>query len=280
MRIAYFIMAHHKPELLVRMLNAIYEEDNIYLIHVDSSANDELLDLVSNLELSNSNIKLLPSRFLMWGGWSLVHVELEAIKYLLNIDSKWEYYINLSGQDFPLVTQPKIKEFLKASGGKNFITIDDSEIKRLRKGQSKYFIEDAGKMLALGDRKPFEEYFSPNIKPYHGSQWRIITREFADYSANSYLSYEMQDYYRYTLTPDEQFFQTLIMASPYKDMVDKRNMRCIRMETKNEETAHAAVLTMSDLGGLFNSAGLFARKFDDTVDDEVIKAIELLLNMS
>jgi len=37
-----------------------------------------------------------------WGGYSLVDAELRGIKELLKMSLKWEFFINLSGQDFPL----------------------------------------------------------------------------------------------------------------------------------------------------------------------------------
>lgn len=278
MRIAYFIMAHHKPSMLLRLINAIYSEDNIYLIHVDSGADQELHELVWNLQQSNSNIRILPSRFLSWGGWSLVQVELDAITYLLNWNLEWTYYINLSGQDFPLVDQRNLQEFLLNSTS-NYLIAKPMNLYPIQKKHrlSHYRIEDFDTIMDMGERKPFEEYFASHIEPYYGSQWKMITRSFAQYCVSSYLSFEMQDYFRYTFIPDEAFFQTLLLNSEFKLTHVNNNYRYIQMQPYEEVFKRPIVLKSSHLLSIFQSEALFARKFDEEVDSLILDMIESAL---
>ncbi|MEF2968079.1 beta-1,6-N-acetylglucosaminyltransferase [Paenibacillus sp. M1] len=281
MKIAYFIMAHHKPNMLLRLLNAVYAEDNIYLIHIDSGADAELHQLAYNLSDSNPNIRILPPRFLSWGGWSLVQAELDAMTYLLNWDMEWDYYINLSGQDFPLVKQQQVKDFLSKSIGSNYLRSKPTRSvpKQLELTQNHYHVEDCGKILNMGKRKPFEEYFAPHIEPHYGSQWKMITRSFAEYATTSYLSFDMQDYFRYTLIPDEAFFQTLILNSDFKTTHINNYHRFINMEEYEHALYRPAIITMDYLYSLFNSDALFARKFDESVDSKVLDFIEHTLGI-
>jgi len=277
MSVAYFIMAHHKPSMLLRMMNAIYSEENIYLIHIDSRADDEMLNLARNLQCSNDNIHLLPSRFLNWGGWSLVQAELDAIRYLLNWNPNWTHLINLSGQDFPLVRQNQVISFLNDNRETNFVLAQPTDPNMMKGLQGAYVIEDIKKFQRLGEREPFESYFAENITQYNGSQWKIITRSFAKYASESYLSFEMQDYYRYTFTPDEFFFPTLIKNSPFANTVVSNIKRFIRMEKDDYSKNHATLLTIDELGSLFNNDTFFARKFDDEVDSRIVDVIEKML---
>ncbi|MBB6632583.1 beta-1,6-N-acetylglucosaminyltransferase [Cohnella thailandensis] len=273
MSIAYFIMAHHKPTMLLRLMNAIYSQDNLYLIHADSKADEVLIELVNHLAESNENIRILPSRALSWGGWSLVQVELDAIRYLLSWSGDWNHYINLSGQDFPLASQTVVSKFLSGHQN-NYFLFDKVDPEKVVNLQNRYCIEDIDGFQRIGHRKPFEQYFSSHIVQYNSSQWRIISRAFAEYATTSYLSFEMQDYYRYTFLPDEYFFITLIMNSPFAATVLKKNMRFIRMESTENILRHATTLIMDDIGYLFNGDALFARKFDDEIDSNVIDFIE------
>ncbi|MGP0584719.1 beta-1,6-N-acetylglucosaminyltransferase [Paenibacillus timonensis] len=279
MKIAYFIMAHHKPSLLLRLLNAIYTEENVYLIHIDSGAETEMHELVRDLSESNSNIRILPSRYLSWGGWSLVQAELDAMTYLLNWNSEWSYYINLSGQDFPLAGQRVIRDFLSRSNA-NYLTGREINLDPAKKKytQSYYRVEDCGMLLNMGERKPFEEYFASHITPYYGSQWKMITRSFAQYCTTSHLSFEMQDYYRYTFIPDEAFFQTLLLNSEFKDTHINKNYRYFQMERSEEVFLRPVIITSSDWQALFKSEALFARKFDDSVDSQILSMIEIALD--
>ena len=36
------------------------------------------------------------------GGFSMIQAELDAMEYLLNVSSEWDFFINLSGDDYPL----------------------------------------------------------------------------------------------------------------------------------------------------------------------------------
>jgi hypothetical protein len=280
MRIAYFIMAHHKPSLLLRLINAIYTEENVYLIHIDSGAALEVHELAWNLSESNPNIRILPSRYLSWGGWSLVQAELDAMAYLISWDRGWEYYINLSGQDFPLVRQNIIDQFLSGSEA-NYLMAREIHLDPVQKKmtQAYYRIEDCGTILNMGERKPFEEYFAPHIVPYYGSQWKMITRSFANYCVTSHLSFEMQDYFRYTFFPDEAFFQTLLLNSEFKDTHINANYRYFQMKQYEEVFQRPIILDTSHLQALFLSDALFARKFDDEVDEIILAMIERSLHI-
>ena len=55
----------------------------------------------------------------------MVDAELKGMKELLKLSQNWDFFINLSGQDFPLRPQAVIKDFLKSNKRKNFIKIAD-----------------------------------------------------------------------------------------------------------------------------------------------------------
>lgn len=273
MKIAYFIMVHQKEEVFIRMLNAIYDTNNLYLIHVDSKAS-EILEMVNQLSQDNSNIRLLPSRFITYAGWSMVQAELEAIRFLLNWGEDWTHFINLSGQDMPLVTKQQLYNFLTSNINSNYILYKKTPEIEKKIQYNGYYIEDFGHLKRLGDREPFEHYFVSNIIPYVGSQWKIITREVAEFSVTSKLSYEMQEYFKYVLVPDENFFPTLIMNSAFKETVVCNNLRFMIIKDRPNGFKGPTTLTMQNVIEMFNSDALFARKFDDAIDKDIIQFIE------
>ncbi|MFF2909921.1 beta-1,6-N-acetylglucosaminyltransferase [Paenibacillus sp. NPDC057934] len=275
--IAYFILAHQKPTMLQRLLSAIYDPNNLYLIHVDLKAKD-LIEFAHQISKNYDNIRIMPSRHITYASWSMVQVELDAIKELLYWSSDWTHFINLSGQDMPLVNQDKVKNFLKENPNKNFINLEIASESDRRIHFNGYFIEDCGYLKRLGERNPFESYFDSGIKAYRGSQWKMITREFAEYVIASSLSFEMQDYFKFVLIPDETFFPTLIMNSnEFVGTVVNNNLRYIVYERKETGFSSAAELTMKDIISIYSSDVLFARKFDDAIDSSVIDLIESTL---
>lgn len=80
------------------------------------------------------------------------------------------------------------------------------------------------------------------------------------------------NFFKYVDVPDEIFFQTIVMNSPYAQCVVNDNMRYI--DWKDWDAGSPAVLGREDLGKLAASPKLFARKFDESVDPEVLELID------
>lgn len=81
-----------------------------------------------------------------------------------------------------------------------------------------------------------------------------------------------KQFFRYTLIPDEMFFQTVIMNSSFKDKVVNNYLR--EIEWEGGDGTHPIFFTASHFDRLKNSTNLFARKFDTAVDEEILEMIE------
>ncbi|OBZ11973.1 hypothetical protein A8L34_16805 [Bacillus sp. FJAT-27264] len=274
MKIAYFIMVHNKKMMFYRLIRAIYDVNNLYLVHVDPKADDSIKEFMKQLTGNHPNIRQVSPRHIGYAAWSMVEVELDAIKELLSWDAEWTHFINLSGQDMPLVKQSQVLEVLSSKPNANYIRLQEATHKDKEILYNAYYIEDCGQLKRLGDREPFEYYFDASIKPYLGSQWKILTRSFAEYAVTSLWAFELKEYFRYVLIPDEHYFPTLFMSSEFKNTLVPGNLRYIILENRENGFNGASVLTSKNLMGMFNSNALFARKFDDQIDAGVLTIIE------
>lgn len=72
--------------------------------------------------------------------------------------------------------------------------------------------------------------------------------------------------------PDEIFFQTILLNSSLASDIVNDDMRYI--EWKDPNSGSPSVLDMNDFPGLANSPKLFARKFDEEVDVEILDRID------
>jgi hypothetical protein len=79
------------------------------------------------------------------------------------------------------------------------------------------------------------------------------------------------DFFKLCHIPDEMFFHTIIMNSPYKPKVFNDNLRYVDWA---EAKPNPKILTRDDLPKLLASEKLFARKFDTSVDTEVQDLID------
>lgn len=126
--IAYFIMVHQRPEAFKTLLEKIHTRDQFYLVHIDRKANGEITEAIQDYVIRYPNVYLLESTNIVSGGFSMIQAELNAMEFLLNISKKWDYLINLSGEDLPLRSQDIIRQFLTVNAGRNYIFYYDPEV--------------------------------------------------------------------------------------------------------------------------------------------------------
>ncbi len=291
--IAYFILVHRYPHQFKRLFKAIYDPENHYLIHVDKRAGIDLYKEVRGFLADFPNAHLLKSQSVVWGGYSMVDVELRGMKKLLKLSTKWDFFINLSGQDFPLKPQSVIKDFLKENIGRDFMKIDNQVKMRpntLNRIEN-YFVEGSDGFLGT----PFKRPYLTNVTPYIGGQWKILSRDCCEFICSSRKVARFKSYYRHTLIPDESFFQTVLMNTNYTKAIINDDKRAIiwipdigiklrsKIFTESDTKSLIAsgkiklrpkTFTTNDLSFLLTSNAFFARKFDETVDPAILDILE------
>lgn len=291
--IAYFILVHRYPNQFKRLFKAIYDPENYYLVHVDKRAGIDLYKEIQTFLADFPNSQLLTSQNIVWGGYSMVEAELRGMKKLLKLSTKWDFFINLSGQDFPLKSQSAIKDFLKENMGKDFMLVANQAEKRPNTMNriENYFVETEDGFSGI----PFKRHYLLNVTPYIGGQWKIFSRDCCKFICSNRKVARFRSYYRHTLIPDESFFQTVLMNTNYPKTItndDKREIIWIpdlrlkldskALTAKDTKSLVASgkiklrpkTFTTEDLPFLLASHALFARKFDETVDQTILDILE------
>ena len=127
--IAFSVLMHKDVEQFERLLRAIYRPQNVYCVHVDNKSHPDIHLAVSALARCFNNVFVLqPSIAVHWGHFSVLEAELMCMKQLLRRSKHWKYFINLTGQEFPLKTNWQIVRILKAFNGSNNM---EGTVKRL-----------------------------------------------------------------------------------------------------------------------------------------------------
>lgn len=289
--IAYFILVHRYPSQFRKLFNAVYDPSNYYLIHIDKRAGKALYKEVEAFLADFPNSSLLKSQNVVWGGYSMVDAELKGMKKLLELSLKWDFFINLSGQDFPLKSQSFIKDFLKNNLGKDFMLIADQA--KLRPNTlnriENYFVETKSGFSGA----PFKRPYLTNVVPYIGGQWKILSRRCCEFISSSPKVAKFRKFYKHTLIPDEGFFQTVLMNTSYPGRIindDKRaiiwipdiisNSKKLSVSSTKSLIASGTIklrpktFTVKDLPFLLTSKALFARKFDENIDLSIFDLLE------
>ncbi len=288
-RHAYLILAHKNPNQLRKLIEMLDSLRNDIFLHIDSKAADINPELFKGV-CKYSSLTILPERIKVnWGGVSIMRAELALLKSATSKE-KYDYYHLLSGMDLPLKSQEDIHRFFDKHHGKEFINLWEfkkSNLSRFRyytifpEGESKFRTRIVnhifkGLQMAIGFR------INKKVDFYFGSQWFSITDDLARYvvSKEDWL----EKIFRHTSTCDEIFLPTLVCNSEFKErlFVTKPvesnrgstlgNMRLIDW-TRGESVRHPWTFRANDEQLLMSSEYLWARKFDETIDGEIIDKI-------
>lgn len=109
---AYLISASKGDTVKVkRALLALYHPGNHYLVHMDKDAPEkehkEIAEFISNepvFSLVNNVYMVGKPNLVTYRGPTMLATTLHAMAILLRC-CKWDWFINLSASDYPLVTQ-------------------------------------------------------------------------------------------------------------------------------------------------------------------------------
>jgi hypothetical protein len=275
--IAYLILVHRYPGQFKRLFRAIYHPANYYLIHVDKRSGVGLQTEIQDFLSSFANASLLKSQSILWGGYSIVDAELRGIEELLKISSEWEFFINLSAQDFPLKSQMYIQDFLSRNIGKDFIRVaNQSKFRPDTLYRIQNYVTELGNRIL---RTPIKRQYLRGVTPYIGNQWMILSRKFCEFLCDSPEVERFKRFYRHTFIPDEGFFQTIIMNTSYEGTIVNDDKRAIVWVPVGIIKLRPRDFTSKDAEFLLASQGLFARKFDETVDAGIFRILELNLSL-
>jgi hypothetical protein len=271
-RIAYIVSAYKLPAQLERMLRRLAGPGVTFAVHVDRKTRratwDEMVSRCRDLD-----VVWLPRHRSQWGGFGHVRATLKGIDHVVGDRVPFDYAVLLTGQDYPLRPPAEIGRVLGESGGRSFmrhVALPWSPWGRrggLDRIEDWHVITYRRLHLAL----PLRRKLAGGLRPYGGSAYWCLSGPLVHF-VHGFLR-EHPDYVRFfehVFVPDELFFQTIIMNSQLRDTVENDDLRYLDW---SREPA-PAVLTVDDLPVLVESGKLFARKFDETVDSDVLDALD------
>ncbi len=120
--IAFSILMFEQVEQTMRLLRAIYRPQNLYCIHVDKKSTRSVRKAMAAVTECFDNVILASHPvFVTWSEFPVLQAEIECMKDLWAHKTKWKYFINLTGREFPLKTNKELVEILKAYQGGNDI---------------------------------------------------------------------------------------------------------------------------------------------------------------
>ena len=120
--LAYSILIYTEVSQFQRLLRAIYRPQNIYCIHIDKKSSESFKAAIYKITDCFQNVFVASKAVdVRWGTFSVLEPEFVCMKELLRRNKRWKYFINLTGQEFPIRTNSELVNILSAINGSNLV---------------------------------------------------------------------------------------------------------------------------------------------------------------
>ncbi|KAJ1687372.1 hypothetical protein LUZ63_018762 [Rhynchospora breviuscula] len=283
---AYLISASKGDvDRLVRILTAVYHPANYYLLHLDREARPEehhhLYQSISSHPTFArfGNVWIVQkSNLVTYRGPTMLTTTLHAISMLLRT-CQWDWFINLSASDYPLITQDDlIVAFSNLPRDLNFVQHTSRLGWKIKKRAKPIMLDPAlsetnkTEIIWLTQNRTVPTAF----KLFTGSAWTVLSRSFAEYFIVGWdnLPRTLLLYYANFVSSPEGYFQTLICNSrEYRNTTVNHDLHYIMWDTPPKQ--HPLNLGIKDYRKMVLSGRVFARKFkkNDPVLDKIDKEL-------
>ncbi|KAF5179662.1 Beta-glucuronosyltransferase glcat14b [Thalictrum thalictroides] len=282
-RFAYLISGSiGDGEMLRRTLQALYHPINHYVVHLDLESTPkerkDLQEFVTNHPVFKAvgNVRMITKANLVtYRGPTMVANTLHAAAILLKEGGDWDWFINLSATDYPLVTQDDLLHtFSYLPRDLNFID-HTSNIGWKEFQRAKPIIIDPGLYMTkkadvfwITQRRSVPTAF----KLFTGSAWMVLSRPFIDFCIWGWdnLPRTVLMYYANFISSPEGYFHTVICnAQEFRNTTVNSDLHFISWD--NPPKQHPHHLNLNDMSRMIDSNAPFARKFprDDPVLDKI-----------
>lgn len=285
MKLAILLLCHKKPKQINKFLETMQHPQISFFIHVDKKNN------FSENIIKRNNVYILPyelSQDIQWGSISMVQATLNLIELAVSKD-KFDYFWLCSGQDFPIKSAGEIVKFFE-SNTCNFVNLFNSlnstgKYTNYDKRNSLYYpkwimgntlVQRILKRLYIELTGGYDKTLFLNrknttkFKFYFGSQWWCLNNKTIEWMIKYCDEHkEYFNFYKNCVVPDESFFHTLVLNSPYKN--NRKNY--LHYIDWSESKNSPKVLTIKDLEKIKKSNFLMARKFDIDIDEKMFKEL-------
>ena len=304
MVVAYVITSYKNPAQTTRLACklAARSSSSFVFIHHDYSVSHLRCDFFKAVP----NVEIIPySVNVEWGDISMVQMMLHCMEYVLSKKPNFDWIVFISGQDYPIQSVSEIEGFLAATEYDGFLTYSSSaagkdvasiiyrryylsylklpkhwRLLKVYKPMAEMTRNSKSIRVSLGTSNAAPRIGIRNHIPlfddgficYKGQPWMTIKRRCVDYLLQTIRDRpKIINYYSRTLIPEESIFNTILANNSTLRLKND----CLRyIEWPSAASAHPKVLGVSDYANIVSSGKHFARKFDISVDAEILDMLD------
>ena len=216
--ILYVVLVHDHPEFAIRMLQALDEPMHTFVIHVDKKS-DSTFNALFEYSQSRTNVHVLDNRVSgTWGGFSLVNATLLCIQYALDQDIPFDFFVDISGQSYPIKSNEVIRATLAVDS--NRVYLDSKPEPNIPAPELWHHYVECDDRSHRITRLPLPR----GIHLFMGSQWLILPNHVVRWLLTDPLAKNFTAYAQHIMVADEHYFPTLLRNSPYCADIVNQNL--------------------------------------------------------
>jgi hypothetical protein len=285
--LAFAIKMHKNPEQAEQLLRTIYRPHNVYCIYVDKKAQTNVYNLMKNIGNCFENVFVVENRInIVYSSINLIEAELECMRILLKTNYTWKYYINLTGQEFPLKTNLEIVKILQRLNGVNDIESYDFPLTYQQRYTKEHVIKDG----VIIKTKHLKHSFIKRFQMSKGSAYGTFSRPFIEFILSDDIAGTFLNWLNGSYAPEESAWATL-NSLPWAPGGYPREIRHAAnsflsraivwswdgLKCSGHYVRGICIYGPGDLPWLLSRSELFANKFDMERDPVVMDCLEELL---
>lgn len=282
MRLAYLVHGHKYPDQMARLVRRIQCEDSQVWWHV-SKVNKGVDGRVKRLLADTPNVHQVPSQNAYYCHWSVVRAILLSLRQAVDSRFPFDYVILVTGQDYPLLNRDAMLEFFRRLDGKSLLAHFKlpSACWRdggLRRYQNYHVLIPESWPRPRTDhwreiKPPFERKLPQGIQLWGGAAYWALSRSHAEHLLRMLATNRsLERLFRFTWAPDEIFVHSVLLSTlPSSEFHNQASSLAI---WERPNPPYPAILKAADFDMLVSSGYPFARKFDATVDSEVLDLLD------
>ncbi len=207
--LAYNILIHRSVSQVEKLLRAIYAPQNVYCIHIDARADEDVYKAIVSIAKCFDNVRIASKlERIVYAGYSRLQADINCMMDHLNSSVKWKYLLNVAGQAFPLKTNREMVDILKVYNGSNDIEglFFKFPNRVLQQWKEVGLDTDSPRLVhtqTIHSKPPH------NLRLVKGSAYGIFSRKFVDFVMNDPIAVDFRNWSRFTYSPDEHYWATL-----------------------------------------------------------------------
>lgn len=293
MRHAFLIIAHNNWWQLKQLIQLLDAENHDIYIHIDKKSKSFDEKFLFNIT-SKSKLYFFQEYEVFWGGFSQVQVELFLFEK--SCSQEYDYYHLISGVDLPLKNNKEIDTFFERHKGKEFILYDEAKLKNdpeiSRRAKYYHYLQNYRRRYAQKWKNEFFTFWERvslllqiilhinRVKKLdwtikYGSNWVSVTNDLVIELLKQ--KEKITKVFSCTNCADELFVQTVAYNCGFKDKIyhpeDGMTANARFIDWTRGKNGNPYTFRNQDYRSLQANKNLFARKFSESIDKEIIQRI-------